>query len=228
MIPSRRIGFLLLLGCLLTCPAVAQTPDSASVLRVLQPLLDSLPKTVTVGSSTLTRVDSVGRKVLDTLRVSRRAQAAMRLIVPKTATYRSLMFPGLGQIYNHDYWKLPFVYGGFVVLGYYINTFTQSLNLFTAGYTEAYYSTTKTAIVGDRVYGLEQIKSVTDKYRSWRDGDIILAVGLYALTAVEANVAAHLKTFDLSESLTMTIKPAVLPLGGLVPAPGVRIALTFK
>lgn len=220
---------LILFVCLIAYPALAQTPDTASVIRMARPLIDSLPSTVTVGSSTFTKVDSVGRKVLDTLRVSSRKQALISRIVPRKATIRSLMFPGLGQIYNRDYWKLPFVYGGFAVLGYYISTFTKSLNEYTDGYKAAYYSTTtKTAIVNGREYQVQQLKSITDKYRSWRDGDILLALVLYGLTAVEANVSAHLKTFDLSEDLSMTIKPAVLPIGGLVPAPGVRISLTFK
>jgi hypothetical protein len=214
---------------LLTGSAVAQT-DTAAVLRAVQPVLDSLPATtVTAGGSVLTRLDSIGRRVRDTLRVSGKNQALIRRIVPRTATLRSLMFPGLGQIYNRDYWKLPFVYGGFAVLGYYITTFTNSLDEYTAGYKQAYYATTgKTAVVQGREYGVQQLKSITDRYRSWRDGDIILALVLYGLTAVEANVSAHLKTFDLSEDLSMTLKPAVLPMGGAMPAPGLRISLTFK
>ncbi|MDE6298875.1 MAG: hypothetical protein K2M10_04430, partial [Muribaculaceae bacterium] len=37
---------------------------------------------------------------------------------PTRAVWMSALFPGLGQIYNRRYWKLPIVVGGFMGLGY--------------------------------------------------------------------------------------------------------------
>ena len=58
----------------------------------------------------------------------------------------------------------------------------------------------------------------------------IIATGLiYTLTIIEANVAAHLKTFDLSDDLTLRLRPDIisLPLNSQS-LPAVCLVLNFK
>ena len=44
----------------------------------------------------------------------------IKIFNPKKATRLSAIVPGLGQIYNKQYWKIPVIYGGYAVIGHYI------------------------------------------------------------------------------------------------------------
>ena len=48
---------------------------------------------------------------------------------PRKALLYAAVVPGLGQIYNKKYWKLPLVYGGFIAIGY-------GINFYQEGYTK--------------------------------------------------------------------------------------------
>ena len=172
----------------------------------------------------------------DTLRVSvRQQQPRVRQISPRQAAIRSLILPGLGQLYNRQYWKLPVVYGSLSVA---IVIYTWNQHLYTqylAGYREAYNSLTlnprynaKTAIVDGQELTVQSLKRTTDHYRRQRDLTVIFTVLGWALNAVEANVAAHLKTFDVSDDLSMRVEPHVFSVPGMGLALGIRVALTCK
>lgn len=194
----------------------------------------------------------------DTAQVTPKQEAAIRKIIPRQATIRSLILPGMGQAYNRQYYKIPFVYGGFGAVGYFFVRYRRLANEAENGYRRLLYgdvvpevritsvpgvpaSITQTVVIPARYVKVEEVlinssvfrtqtqaKAAYDFYRRYRDLNIILSVVLYAVNAVEANVAAHLKTFDLSDDISMRIEPAVLPMPGTGLVPGVRVALTFK
>ncbi|WP_375446711.1 DUF5683 domain-containing protein [uncultured Fibrella sp.] len=181
-------------------------------------------------------VDDVDSVATDTVQLSAKANAEIRKIIPKRAALLSLALPGLGQIYNGQKWKVPIIYAGFASFGYFIVTLGGRYQEFLAGYTIAYNkpnvagqdpTRTKTAYIDGVELPLNTLKTGTDFYRRWRDYNIIFTALFWGLNVVDANVTAHMKTFDLSDSLTLKYEPTVMPsLTGLVP--GVKLTMTFR
>jgi len=126
---------------------------------------------------------------------------------PKKAAIMSACLPGLGQIYNRKYWKVPLVYAGLGGFGYF------------AWYTGSQYKTYKTAYIyrtdNDSStiddfpeYSDVQLKENVDFYRRYRDLNIILAAGFYVLNIIDASVDAHLFTFDVSDNISFRVQPS--------------------
>jgi hypothetical protein len=136
---------------------------------------------------------------------------------PRKAAYYSLMFPGLGQAYNKQYWKMPFVYAGFGTVVYFIRYYNIRYQDFLQPYIASYNANTGQFTADAEVYirsqkqtrtlTIDQITKVKDIYRRYRDLNIILLTGVWALAAVEANVSAHLITFDMSEDISFRFEP---------------------
>lgn len=168
----------------------------------------------------------------DTTQVTAQQEAAIRKIIPRQATLRSLVLPGLGQAYNKQYYKIPFIYAGFGVMGYLFVRYRGLAQQAADGYGTLLYDSTATqVIINEQILtktNVSTAKAYYDLFRRYRDLNILLSIALWGLNIVEANVAAHLKTFDLSDNISMRVQPAVLPMPGFGMAPGVRIALTFK
>ncbi|GAB3182244.1 DUF5683 domain-containing protein [Telluribacter humicola] len=161
--------------------------------------------------------------------------------VPRKATIFAIAFPGGGQIYNRDYWKLPLVYGAFGGAVYAIRWNTLRYNDFLTAYKAFYDLSTgkpRTDITTYPVYlrgtdetrelTLDQVKRGRTAYRRYRDYSYVISVAVYALAAVEANVAAHLKTFDISEDLSLRIEPSLYQPNMPGPTAGVRLVFGVR
>ncbi len=128
---------------------------------------------------------------------------------PRKALLYAAIAPGLGQIYNKKYWKLPLVYGGFIALGYGFNFYQEG---FTKYKQELYYNLENgygednQRRPGDN-YTTANYRRIVDLYKRQRDFMIILMGGMYLLQIVDAHVDAHLKEFDLNPKLQLTIEP---------------------
>ena len=218
-------------------PAIAPAPTPATIdsTRQSQSATDTIPSSVRRnGIQVGTGVPDASSLATDTVRVTPKQQAAIHKIIPRKATFRSLMLPGMGQAYNRQYYKIPFIYAGFGAVGYFFFRYRGLAKEAETGYRRLLYGdpggtkVTEVAIGSGVFRSSTQAKAAYDFYRRYRDMNVILAVVIYAVNAVEANVAAHLKTFDLSDDISMRVEPTVIPMPGTGLVPGVRMAWTFK
>jgi hypothetical protein len=77
-------------------------------------------------------------------------------------------------------------------------------------------------------FTLNLLKRSKDYYRRNRDFSVILSGLLYVLNLADANVTAHLKDFDLSEDLSMSVQPSFYQPGALQPSTGITLTFNFK
>lgn len=148
---------------------------------------------------------------------------------PKTATILSAVIPGAGQIYNRKYWKVPFIYAGIGGLGYMFLNAQQNYSYYQKNLK--YEADTDPATINESGFGITELQSEKIRFRKQRDLFGFGLIAVYALNIIDANVDAHLKTFDVSDDLSLIIKakPMYAPAtaGGIITA-GLNISLRWK
>ncbi|MCH5231638.1 MAG: hypothetical protein J1F43_07570 [Muribaculaceae bacterium] len=157
---------------------------------------------------------------------------------PERAVWMSALFPGLGQIYNRRFWKLPIIVGGFMGLGYATNWNNGQLSDYSQAYrdlmdndpsTKSYMNffppNTKEESL-NKTWLTNVMKSRRDFYRRNRDLCIISCIGLYMLCMVDAYVDASLAHFDISPDLSIEWSPAIDRIEGKFNV-GIQWALNF-
>lgn len=123
---------------------------------------------------------------------------------PARASLFAAVLPGLGQVYNKKYWKLPLVYGGFGAIGYGLNFYQE---LYKDYKNQLYYileNGTEESLEG---FTEDQLRPAIDQARHERDFMIILMAGMYILQIIDAHVDAHLKEFDVNPNLQVKMQP---------------------
>jgi hypothetical protein len=135
---------------------------------------------------------------------------------PKRAGLYSTIFPGAGQIYNRQYWKLPIVYAALGVTVYlYLDNREQYR------YYRGIYIDRQLGKKDDLVYTTEQILQQQNFYRKNQDIMVLLSGIGYTLQIIDAVASAHLKNFDISRDISMNIAPVAYP-GGM------GVAMVFR
>jgi len=146
-------------------------------------------------------------------------------IAASKAARMSAIVPGLGQIHNKRYWKLPIIYGGGAIITYFAITNNQDFYTYKGAYETRVAGGTD-AFVG--IYSTEQLKTLQDDARRYRDMSIIFGVGLYALNILDAYVDRHLMEFDVGDDLSMHVRPFLYTANYRQFAPGLTLNFALK
>lgn len=152
---------------------------------------------------------------------------------PRTAALRSAILPGLGQIYNKKYWKLPIIYGALGVSGgifiYNLQNYRDTrfaykvkYNMRVNGTDSALFSQIKEHL---QRHSEESLRYYRNQFRRDIDYSVLFFVVLWGLNVVDAAVDAHLKGFDVSPDLSFRVKPGYSELAG---TNGISLVLNWR
>ena len=143
---------------------------------------------------------------------------------PSKAAIMSAILPGLGQAYNRKYWKIPIAYIGYTAAGYALimnqKNYKDSKNNYLA-LTDTLEST-----VSQSTRSAGELQADIDGYRRFRDLSFLALLAWHGLTIIDANVDAHFFNWDVSEDLSLRIRPRALWVGQR--NPGIGLSFIFN
>jgi hypothetical protein len=128
---------------------------------------------------------------------------------PRRASIKSAIIPGLGQIQNRKYWKIPVIYVALGGFGYMFQVNNDKYNLYRNALRNSVDNGGFSEVDGERLT-TSDLQSLKLNFRRYRDIAVIGMSIVYILNIVDANVDAHLKTFDVSDDLGLRVQPLKL------------------
>ena len=137
---------------------------------------------------------------------------------PHTAVIRSLIVPGLGQIYNRKYWKVPIIYGGLGLLFWaeiFNNTYYQEFLAISKyrehgvlpGPKDPYYADYNLYVAQPD----QALYDATDAYRRNRDLSILGIFGAWGINAIDAYIdAKFMHSYTVDTNLSVRVSPGMI------------------
>ncbi len=122
--------------------------------------------------------------------------------LPARHTIYSTLLPGWGQAANGDYWKIPIFYAGFAATAYFWATNQKQYNRYK-----------NYLLHPDEYHGSLSEKDLIwyrDKHRRYRDYSILGTALVYILNIIDANVFAHMSSFDISDDMGISVAPSII------------------
>lgn len=149
---------------------------------------------------------------------------------PARASVLSAALPGLGQIYNRKYWKVPIIYAGFGAIMYYVGINNDQYQTFRIAYIARIDGNPNT--VDDfPLHSTDVLQRAMNFYRRNLEVTYLLGAALYLLNILDANVDAHLMDFDVGERLSFGFQPMsshqTMNTASVTPHAGLSIRINF-
>ncbi|SIQ80098.1 DUF5683 domain-containing protein [Maribacter ulvicola] len=194
---------------------------------------DSIPKT----DIDSLQVDLTDKGVVIKDSVSfKKTKKEFNPLAPSKAAFYSAVLPGLGQIYNKRYWKVPIVWGA---IGGSIYMYTWNNNQYQSFRTA--FKRRQAGFIDDEYYDIngdnpagadpdldtDDLEFQQERFQNDRDLWLVATIGLYALNIVDANVDAHLKQFNIDDDLSIDFEP-YLDFNKVTNRPNYGMALIIK
>lgn len=197
---------------MISSTAFAQKLDTAKVLSTTKAVIDT------------TKKKSFLKNIV-------KSDSSNKRSIPRTVLLRSLVLPGWGQATNKQYWVIPIVYGA-AAGGIYAIWWNNDKYKFYRGYLAEIVVDKKTEVfipVNGELRGpfvQTQIEPAVKAYRRQRDLSWIGLAAGWALQAIQANVSAHLKGFDMSDDISLKFEPS-FESSSFGASAGVKLRLNF-
>ena len=128
--------------------------------------------------------------------------------IPKRAGLYSACLPGLGQLYNKQYWKAGLVYvGAAVVTGFTVKNY-QDYNKYRKIYIGMIDSNPETPNTYNN-YTVDDVKFLRDGFRKYLEYSILSAGLGYMINILDAFISAHLTCFDMNKDISFHTMPVL-------------------
>ncbi|WP_312076548.1 DUF5683 domain-containing protein [Chryseobacterium sp.] len=164
--------------------------------------------------------------VADIEKANAPAKVKVTKLNPTKAGLYSAVLPGLGQVYNKKYWKVPIVLGA-VGTGVGIAVWNQNQYLKYREYYIAKLNGTPNEFVDARPH-LDKVAlgNAQDRVKRQRDYAIAITGLIYILNIVDAVVDAHL--YEGRKDPDLSFAPAVIYDNNNLQPPKTGLALNFR
>ena len=143
---------------------------------------------------------------------------------PGKATVYSILFPGMGQIYNGEYWKIPIYWGAIAGGVYFYSDNKRNYERYKWIYDQA--NSTDPDVEKPPV-SAENALYYRDMFRRYRDYSILATALFYVIQVVDANVFAYMQDFEIDDDITLRVEPTVIT-PDYAQAPGMGLGLTLR